>query len=133
MATGAVVSAMGVDVAVISASGIGVAAVPQASSRTNPSKGTDFSKRSVSLSEIFSGGVPRDGIPPLDDPTFVSVSDADEWLGPKEPVILFENEGDARAYPLQIGFPALVLVSGDGQLVNFLLTRSGSRRSGGRG
>lgn len=63
---------------------------------------TDFSQRSVPLSEIFSGGPTRDVIPPLDDPSFVSVSDADAWLGPKEPVILFELEGDARAYPLQI-------------------------------
>ena len=63
---------------------------------------TDFSKRNVALDEIFSGGVPRDGIPPLDNPTFVAVEDADSWLGPKEPVIFFENAGDARAYPLQI-------------------------------
>jgi len=41
-------------------------------------------------------------ISPLDDPSFVSVSDADSWLGPKEPVILFELEGEAREYPLQL-------------------------------
>ena len=63
---------------------------------------TDFSKRSVPLEEIFSGGVPRDGIPPLDNPAFISVEEADPWLGPKEPVISFETGGDARAYPLQI-------------------------------
>ena len=27
---------------------------------------------------------------------------ADEWLGGVEPVILFQIDGDARAYPLQI-------------------------------
>ena len=63
---------------------------------------TDFSRRNVSLDEIFSGGVPRDGIPPLDDPAFVPVDEADSWLGAKEPVIYFETGGDARAYPLQI-------------------------------
>jgi hypothetical protein len=63
---------------------------------------TDFSRHSVPLSEILSGGPPRDGIPPLDDPNFVEVPEADAWLGPKEPVILFEHQGDARAYPLQI-------------------------------
>jgi len=63
---------------------------------------TDFTKRSVSLRKIFSGGPTRDVISPLDDPSFVSVSDADSWLGPKEPVILFELEGEAREYPLQL-------------------------------
>jgi hypothetical protein len=39
---------------------------------------TDFSKHSVPYSEIISGGPPRDGIPPLDDPQFVSVAEADQ-------------------------------------------------------
>lgn len=63
---------------------------------------TDFSKRSVPYAEIFSGGVPRDGIPPLDNPQFTTVADADEWLEAQEPVIAFERNGDAKAYPLQI-------------------------------
>ena len=63
---------------------------------------TDFSKRSVPYKEIFSGGVPRDGIPPIDDPKFVEVENADQWLEQNEPVIALEIEGEARAYPLQI-------------------------------
>jgi hypothetical protein len=63
---------------------------------------TDFSKHSVPLSEINSGGPPRDGIPPIDHPKFVPVGDADRWLKPKEPVISFETGRDQRAYPLQI-------------------------------
>ena len=63
---------------------------------------TDFSLHSVPYDEIFSGGPPRDGIPPLDDPKFASFGDADRWLGGKEPVIAFEINGDPRAYPLQI-------------------------------
>ena len=63
---------------------------------------TDFSKRSVPYAEIFSGGVPRDGIPPLDNPNFTTVADADEWLEAQEPVIAFEMNGAAKAYPLQI-------------------------------
>jgi len=63
---------------------------------------TDFSKRSVPYSEIFSGGVPRDGIPPLDNPNFTTVADADELLEAQEPVIAFELNGEAKAYPLQI-------------------------------
>ena len=63
---------------------------------------TDFSKRSVPYAEIFSGGVPRDGIPPLDNPNFTTVADADRWLEGQEPVIAFELNGAAKAYPLQI-------------------------------
>ena len=63
---------------------------------------TDFSKHSIPYNEIFSGGVPRDGIPPIDDPRFVSVEDADQWLEEKEPVIVLEIDGEAKAYPLQI-------------------------------
>ena len=63
---------------------------------------TDFRLHSVPYSEIIPGGPPRDGIPPLDDPQFTTVSDANEWVGSNEPVIAFEVDGDARAYPLQI-------------------------------
>jgi hypothetical protein len=63
---------------------------------------TDFSKHSVPYSEILSGGPPKDGIPAIDSPQFVSVGDADAWIAPVEPVILVEIDGEARAYPLQI-------------------------------
>ena len=63
---------------------------------------TDFSLHSVPYSEIFSGGPPRDGIPPIDRPKFTTFEEADKWLGSLEPVIIFELDGDVRAYPLQI-------------------------------
>ncbi len=63
---------------------------------------TDFTKHIVPYAEIFSGGPPKDGIPAIDAPKFISVSEADAWLKPNEPVILLEQNGDARAYPLQI-------------------------------
>jgi hypothetical protein len=63
---------------------------------------TDFSKHSVPYSEIFSGGPPKDGIPAIDDPKFVSIAEADQWLKPIEPVILLQIGEEARAYPLQI-------------------------------
>jgi Protein of unknown function (DUF3179) len=63
---------------------------------------TDFSKHCVHYSEIFSGGPPKDGIPAIDAPRFVSVSSADTWLKPKEPVIFLQVGNDARAYPIQI-------------------------------
>lgn len=52
--------------------------------------------------EIISGGVPRDGIPPIDNPTFDSIEMANEWLNPQSPVVAVEIDGIARAYPLAI-------------------------------
>ncbi|RMF29303.1 MAG: DUF3179 domain-containing protein, partial [Chloroflexi bacterium] len=63
---------------------------------------TDFSKHSVPYDEILSGGPPKDGIPAIDAPQFVSVEEADAWLKPQEPVIFFQMGDDARAYPIQI-------------------------------
>ena len=63
---------------------------------------TDFSKHSVPYSEILSGGPPKDGIPAIDAPSYVSIDKADEWLDSKEPVVLVELGGEARAYPIQI-------------------------------
>ncbi len=63
---------------------------------------TDFTKHSVPLNEIVSGGPSKDGIPAIDTPRFDAVADADKWLKPREPVILFGHAGEGRAYPLQI-------------------------------
>ena len=63
---------------------------------------TDFSRHTVPYSEILSGGVPRDGIPPLDDPSFVTQDEADDYVEDREPVVVFEANGEAKAYPLQI-------------------------------
>jgi hypothetical protein len=63
---------------------------------------TDFSKHTVPLGEFASGGPGKDGIPAIDEPGFVSVDEAAAWLADREPVIEFELEGEARAYPLQI-------------------------------
>jgi hypothetical protein len=63
---------------------------------------TDFSKHSVPFEEILSGGPPKDGIPAIDRPTFVSVDDADRWLGDLEPIVVFAHDGEVRGYPWQI-------------------------------
>jgi hypothetical protein len=63
---------------------------------------TDFSKHSVPYDEILSGGVPKDGIPAIDDPTFVSVEAADDWIEDVEPVIQVQTANAVKAYPLQI-------------------------------
>lgn len=63
---------------------------------------TDFCKHSVDYDEIISGGPPPNGIPPIYDPAFESVDEARSWLSRLSPVIAFELNGDARAYPLAI-------------------------------
>jgi len=63
---------------------------------------TDFSRTTVPLEEIVSGGPPKDGIPALDSPSFISVSAADRWMGAREPVIVVVNGDVVRIYPYQI-------------------------------
>lgn len=63
---------------------------------------TDFSRHTVPLDEIRSGGPPRDGIPPIDHPQFVSFDAATPWLHTREPVVAVHRHGVAKAYPLQI-------------------------------
>jgi hypothetical protein len=63
---------------------------------------TDFRKHCVHYDEILSGGPPKDGILALSNPTFVSVSEANNWLKPTEPIIFFQVGNDVRAYPIQI-------------------------------
>ena len=63
---------------------------------------TDFSRHTVDYSEILSGGPPRDGIPPIDNPEFTSVAPPPEYMNAAEPVIALEINGDARAYPLAV-------------------------------
>ena len=63
---------------------------------------TDFSKTIIALSEIQSGGPPKDGIPAINDPKFNTQEQARDWLHPQEPVIALYLGKQARAYPLQI-------------------------------
>jgi hypothetical protein len=86
--------------------GAALLAVSAASAQLRPEQvewpKTDFSKRTVELSEIQSGGPPKDGIPAIDKPRYVAVSAARPWLKPKEPVIVVRIGTKARAYPLQV-------------------------------
>jgi len=63
---------------------------------------TDFSKSNVPLDEIFSGGVPKDGIPPIYEPRFAPIAEVDRLYQGTEPVITVAINGEARAYPLGI-------------------------------
>ena len=62
---------------------------------------TDFDTHSVDLSEIRSGGPPRDGIPAIWEPSFIDVAD-ETRIDPREPVMTYEAEGATpRAYPIR--------------------------------
>ena len=63
---------------------------------------TDFSRHAVPFDEIMSGGVPKDGIPSIDEPEFAPVAERRDWLADTEPVIGLAIKGDARAYPLRV-------------------------------
>jgi hypothetical protein len=63
---------------------------------------TNFCRNSVAFNEFLSGGPPPDGIPAIDEPVFESVDEADAWLEEDWPVMFFEWNGEARAYPLAI-------------------------------
>ena len=63
---------------------------------------TDFATASVPLNEFLGGGPSKDGIPSIDDPRFVDIDEADDFLEDSEPVALLEVDGVARAYPIQI-------------------------------
>ena len=57
----------------------------------------------VPLDQIVSGGPPRDGIPSIDNPKFVSSGEASSnFLQGSDLVIGLEINGDVRAYPLKI-------------------------------
>ena len=61
----------------------------------------DLSATTIPTSEIRHGGPPKDGIPALTNPKFIS-SDKADTLQPSDPVIGVVIKDDARAYPLEI-------------------------------
>jgi hypothetical protein len=66
---------------------------------------TDWGNTTIPLSELRRGlysSDPRDGIPPIDNPVFYSVGEADESLDDPEPIAVAEVAGEVRAYPLRI-------------------------------
>lgn len=62
---------------------------------------TDGVKHSIPLNEILSGGPGKDGIPSIDDPRFVSVSEA-TFLNNDEPGLGLTVNGESRFYPYKI-------------------------------
>jgi hypothetical protein len=51
---------------------------------------------------VLSGGPPKDGIPAVDQPLFIAIAEADEWLAEDEPVFVVSADGQTHIYPVQI-------------------------------
>lgn len=66
-----------------------------------PAAAWDYSRHSVPVEDIQSGGPPKDGIPALFDPKFAPAREAD-FMRDDEKVLGLEIKGVARAYPLRI-------------------------------
>lgn len=62
----------------------------------------DITRRSIPVKEIYSGGPPRDGIPALNNPKFISASKADGFLDKHDRVLAVDYSGVAKAYPIKI-------------------------------
>lgn len=63
--------------------------------------GFDFSKHSIPLDDILSGGPGKDGIPSLTDPRFVPASKA-AFLKDNDRVVGVAMGTEAKAYPVSI-------------------------------
>lgn len=61
----------------------------------------DVTRHTVPLDEIRGGGPPKDGIPALRDPSFVSPTDA-KALRSEDLVLGISLEGVSKAYPIRI-------------------------------
>jgi hypothetical protein len=62
----------------------------------------DVTIHDVPIEEILNGGPPKDGIPALNTPRFISVSDGDKFLKKHDRVLAIEYNGVAKAYPIRI-------------------------------
>ncbi len=79
-----------------------VGVLPDGPSALQTRSADEFPEPLVDPSEIISGGPPPDGIPPIEDPTFLNVADALDLLPAAEPIVALEINGDARAYPVRV-------------------------------
>ncbi len=63
---------------------------------------TNWKKHTINYDELLSGGPTKDGIPPIDKPSFEGVSSARYWLKDREPVIFVKVNDEVKAYALQV-------------------------------
>jgi hypothetical protein len=78
-----------------------VSAFPAGPSALDTMTAPEFPEPLIDPADVMSGGPPPDGIPSIDNPTFVPVVDNIDLLPPEEAVVALEINGDARAYPVR--------------------------------
>ena len=62
----------------------------------------DYSKHSIPVEDIRGGGPPKDGIPALFNPDYLTANEASKLLKPDEKVLGLTLKGVSRAYPIRI-------------------------------
>ncbi len=77
---------------------LGLSGLARAAVFTN---GFDLSDTLIPANEIHHGGPPRDGIPAIDDPRFVSADQA-SFVTDTDRVLGVRHQGVAKAYPIRI-------------------------------
>lgn len=85
-----------------SSAGPAVGVLPEGPSALDTMFSSEFPEPLIDPNEVISGGPPPDGIPPIDDPRFLSVAENLQLLPGSEPVVALEIDGDARAYPVRV-------------------------------
>lgn len=85
----------------LSVASVGLVMLVSLGFTARPSADFDFSKHSVPLEHILSGGPPKDGIPAILKPVFVRAAEAG-FLNEADRVLGFVDGGEAKAYPLKI-------------------------------
>jgi hypothetical protein len=62
----------------------------------------DVTRHNIPLDQIRGGGPPKDGIPALNEPQFVSAQEGEKFLMSWDRVLGVEHNGVAKAYPIKI-------------------------------
>lgn len=62
---------------------------------------TNISKNLIDPSELVSGGPPKDGIPSIDNPRFVSIDESD-WISETSEIFILTVNDTVKAYPQPI-------------------------------
>lgn len=64
--------------------------------------GAEEEKIAILKSNIVSGGPPPDGIPPIENPQYISIEEADKLLEAEDAVFLANFEGETYVFPQRI-------------------------------
>lgn len=85
----------------LSVGGLGVLLLAVIGLAGRPSGEFDFSRHSVPLDQIMAGGPPKDGIPAILTPDFVSATEAG-FLDEQDRILGLADGQEAKAYPVKI-------------------------------